>query len=157
MRGGRWTVRWLACRSESAEAPIELHWHSWFPRRVSLGDPTRLAGVTRLVPCTKWWCQNWCVNKTDSISGRLKLDVAGARMSTMTADKLWRSWFKSWIFEGTIWACNMPLSRWVWKCLSSSCSTPLRSRTRVDQGWEEDKPARAEYNWCRVGWVGGYQ
>ena len=29
-----------------------------------------------------------CRKKKDSISGRSKLDVAGARMSTMTADKL---------------------------------------------------------------------
>ena len=147
MQGGRWTVRWLASRSESSVVPIELHWHSWFPKRVSLGAPSSLAGVAVLVPCTKWWCQNWCVKRTDSISGRSKLEVAGARMSTMTDDKLWRSWFKSWIVEGTICACNRPLRRWVWKCLSSSGKTPFRSRTRVDQGWEEDKPAKALYSW----------
>ena len=27
---------------------MELHWHNWFPRRVSLGAPSRLAGVAVL-------------------------------------------------------------------------------------------------------------
>ena len=144
----RYEEGWLASRSESAVAPTELR-HSWSPNRVSLGPPSRLAGVAILVPWTKRWCQNWWVKKTDSISGRLKLEVAGASLSTMTADKLCRSWFKSCI-EGTIWACSIPLRRWVWKCLSSSWSTPLRSRTRVDQGWDEDRPARAEYNWSSI-------
>ena len=102
--------------------------------RVSMRVPSKAGWGGNVGAMYQMVVPDWWVKKNGSMSGRLKLDVAGAIMSTITAAKLWRSWSKSWILEGT-WgmACSIPLRRWVWKCLSSSDKTPLRSRTRVDR------------------------
>lgn len=57
--------------------------------RVSMRVPSRLAGVAMIVGAMyQMVVPDWWVKKNGSMSGRLKLDVAGAIMSTITAAKL---------------------------------------------------------------------
>ena len=69
------------------------------------GTNGRVAGFELLLELTRG--ENWCVEKTDSIS---EIKVRCGR-SDYVDDKLGRSWFKSWIVEGTIWAYNIPLEQ----------------------------------------------